>query len=46
MLADNVVKTIEDTGSTELKQERDKLRPEYEQLIRDSAKKYSQYINQ
>lgn len=44
--ADNVLKVYEDTKSPELIKQRNELRPEYEQLIRDSAKKYAQYINE
>jgi hypothetical protein len=46
MTADNVGKTLEDTKSPELQKQWDELRPEYETLIRDSAKKYAQYINE
>ncbi len=44
--ADNVLKMYEDTKSPELIKQWNELRPEYEQLIRDSAKNYAKYINE
>lgn len=43
---ENVETTYKEYGDDKLKQKRDELRPEYEQLIKDSAKKFATYINE